>query len=65
MHWYDTVHLATSIMTERRLGYPPELMYAKAAIRVGEIWVRTEAGLAGPVYVEQGLGQGRVEAPSP
>ena len=64
MHWYDTVHLATSIMTERRLGYPPELMYAKAAIRTGEIWVRTEAGLAGPVYVEQGLGQGRVEAPS-
>ena len=62
--WYDTVHLSTSVMTERRLGYPPELMYVKAAVRSGEIWVRTEAGLAGPSYAEQGLGQGRVEAPA-
>ena len=64
MHWYDTVHSCTVVLTERRMGYPKEITYAKAAIRAGNMWIRTERGRAGPVYPEQGLGQGRVEAPS-
>ena len=60
MHWYDTVHSCTVVLTERRMGYPKEITYAKAAIRAGNMWIRTERGRAGPVYPEQGLGQGRL-----
>ena len=64
MHWFDTVHSETMIMCERRLGYPIQLISAKAAVMAGAIRVRTYYGRSRPYPPQQGLGQGRVGAPT-
>ena len=62
-HHFDTVHLATSVKIERAMGYPEEMIIAKASIKAGPMVVRTEHGLTRAIHTEQGLGQGRVDAP--
>ena len=63
-HWFDTVHTESTVQRERQLGYPPALIAAKAAIRMGSLSTRTLQGDTSDVQPEQGLGQGRVEAPT-
>ena len=52
------------VQAERARGYPPALIALGVAIRAGVVTIKTQCGRTRKVFVEQGLGQGRVCAPS-